>query len=416
MNDRGFDLERRVGELEATSRHHELAPTDRIAERSYFAPPPRGHLPVLGSNEVLAFGSNNYLGLTTDPRVQNAARQAAATVGTGAGASRTDCGDTIVHHDLERLLAEVKEADRGLVCASKYGALLDTIATLEPDVAFADERSSRAVFDSCQLADVDVVTYAHCDASALETALAARARRSEATDSAPETDSRRWLVVTDTVFERDGTVAPLAALCDVAEKMGALVLVDESHATGLYANGGGVVQSDGVADRIAAQVGTLGAGVASHGGYVIGSTALIDLVTAGGSHFLHATGLSPPAVAAASEALHIARHSDKRDRLWENVSHLRDGLTTMGHSVGGSSHILTVEFEAATTAREVAQELFEADILVRHVHSQPTGSTAPEPTNRLRLTPTAGHDPSDIVTCLEAFQTITEELEGHTEN
>ncbi len=420
MNDRGFDLNARVDQRTSPNGQHEFTPTDRIAERSYFSAPPRGGLPVLEGQELLVFASNNYLGLAADTRVQNAARRAATTVGTGTGGSRIDCGDTVLHHDLERLLAETVETDRALVFPSEQAATVSTMCALEPDVVFADERAPSSVFDGCRLAgadagsesDISVVRYAHRDPADLEAKLNARARdegiletdsesasasESESgTDTDTETES--WLVVTETVCRFDGTVSPLSAICDAAETFGAWVMVDESHATGLYANGGGVVQAEGVADRVDIQLGTLAGTLASQGGYVAGSTALIDLLSE--ERFQRTAGLNPPAVAAASEALHLARHSDRRDQLWENVAHLRDGLETMGYTVAGRSQICAIDVGDTATADTVARSLRERGIVVQQ-------SRQPADAGGLRLTPIASHTSTDIVACLEAVQELT---------
>lgn len=340
--DRGFDLEARLGSLEERAQKRTLSPVDRVAERGYFADAAGGDLPVLDTDEALVFSSNNYLGLTDDQRVQDAARQAAATVGTGAGASRIITGDTMVHHDLERLLAETKGTERALAFSSGYAANVGTITALEPDVIFSDERNHASLIDGCRLADCETIVYDHCDPASLRDALESRAAVADSTNADAGTEDESWLIVTDTVFSVDGTVAPLSAICDLAEEFGAWVMVDEAHATGLYADGGGVVQAEGLEDRVHIQMGTLSKALASQGGYVAGSDALIESLLNEARSFAFSTGLAPTAAAAASEALHLARHSEAREQLWENVAHLRDGLETMGFSIPGESQILPV--------------------------------------------------------------------------
>ncbi|MFC6764811.1 aminotransferase class I/II-fold pyridoxal phosphate-dependent enzyme, partial [Natrinema soli] len=273
MADRGFDLEDRLETLETNDLKRALSPVDRVAERGYFAQPSGGELPVLEADEALVFASNNYLGLTDDQRVQNAARQAAATVGTGAGASRLVTGDTMVHRDLERLLAETKGTDRALAFSSGYAANVGTITALEPDVVFSDELNHASIIDACRLTDAETVVYDHCDAESLRSMLEERADRAIRDGREPADES--WLIVTDSVFSMDGTIAPLQAICDAAEAFGAWVMVDEAHATGLYADGGGVVQAEGLEDRVQVQMGTLSKALASQGGYVAGSAELI---------------------------------------------------------------------------------------------------------------------------------------------
>ncbi|WP_226006981.1 aminotransferase class I/II-fold pyridoxal phosphate-dependent enzyme [Natrinema salinisoli] len=404
MADRGFDLEDRLETLEETDLKRALSPVDRVAERGYFGEPSGGDLPVLETAEALVFASNNYLGLTDDQRVQDAARQAAATVGTGAGASRLVTGDTMVHRDLERVLAEVKGTERALAFSSGYAANVGTIAALEPDVIFSDELNHASIIDGCRLAGAETVVYDHCDAASLRSKLEERARTATRDGRDPADES--WLIVTDSVFSMDGTVAPLEAICDAAEAFGAWVMVDEAHATGLYANGGGVVQAEGLEDRIQIQMGTLSKALASQGGYVAGSADLIECLVNDARSFVFSTGLAPPAAAAASEALHVARHSGARDHLWENVAHLRDGLESMGFEVLGESQILPVLVGDRTDAIDLAEGIRERDVVAPAIRPP----TVPEGTSRIRVAPMATHDRDDIITCLEAFRAAGEEV------
>ncbi|TYT62823.1 aminotransferase class I/II-fold pyridoxal phosphate-dependent enzyme [Natrialba swarupiae] len=408
MEDRGFDLEDRLADLGEKRR---LSPADRVAERGYFAEPTGGELPVLESAEALVFGSNNYLGLTDDQRVQDAARQAAATVGTGAGASRHVTGDTMVHRDVERLLAEANGCERALAFPSGYAANVGTITALEPDVVFADESNHASLVDGCRLAGCETIVYDHCDVDDLRSKLVERVEQPDGvvTDGGDES----WLILTDSVFAADGSVAPLETISDLATEFGAWVMVDEAHATGLYVDGGGIVQAEGLEDQVHVQMGVLSAALASQGGYIAGSDALIEYVLARARPFVHSTGLAPPAAAAASEALHLARHSDARERLWENVSHLRDGLETMGFSVSGESQILPVTLADHEDAHALVRELTEHGIVVPPVVRPPTGPTTADRADAqsvVRLVPMATHDRDDIVACLETLQDASERV------
>lgn len=398
MEDRGFDLDDRLSALEDADRRQTLSPADRVAERGYFAAPSGGELPVLDSEEALVFASNNYLGLTADQRVQNAARQAAATVGTGSGGSRCVAGDTLVHHDLERLLAETTRTRRTLAFSSGYAATLGTLTALEPDAIFVDEYSRASTLDGCRLTDAEVVRYDHCSVPDLRSQLAARAERTGA-------DDESWLVVTDSVFPTDGTVAPLSAICDAVEEFGAWILADETHAVGLYVGGGGIVQAEGLEDRVHVQLGSFANALASQGGYVAGSDALIECLIAEAHPFVYSAGLAPPAAAAASEALHISRHGDPRERLWENVSHLRDGLQSTGFDVLGDSHVLPVFVGDREDALAFAAGLRERNVIAPVV----TPPNVPDGSSRLRLAPMATHREADVMACLEACQVVAEE-------
>jgi 8-amino-7-oxononanoate synthase len=398
MEDRGFEIDERVGAGHDHDLYRDMTPTDRVAERAYFAPDPGGDLPVLDSEEHLVFASNNYLGLTQDDRVQDAARQAAAVVGSGAGASRLDTGDTMVHRDLERQLAEVKGTDRALAFSSGYAANVGTITALDADVVFSDARNHASIVDGCRLADSEVVVYDHRDAADLWYAMR---DRDEAVDGDEE-----WLVVTDTVFGMDGDVAPLEAICSAAEEFGAWVMVDEAHATGLYCDGGGVVQAEGCEDRVHVQMGTLSKALASQGGYVAGSDALVELLVNEARSFGSSTGLAPPAAAAASEALHVSRHGDVRERLWQHVRILRNGLEEIGYEVLGETQILPVLVGDREDAEDLAAGVRERGVVAPAIRPP----AVPEGESRIRLSPMASHSESDVEQCLDAFAAAGEEV------
>jgi 8-amino-7-oxononanoate synthase len=386
-SDHGFDVAQRVMRIREADLYRDLQPADSVDASAYFAPDPGSDLPVLNGERDLVFASNNYLGLTQDDRVQDAAAQAAATVGTGAGASRLDTGDTLAHRDLEARLAETKGTERALAFCSGYGANVGTIAALDPDVVFSDELNHASIADGCRLSGAEIVRYDHCDADDLRAKMAG-------CDVAGS-----WLVVTDSVFSMDGTVAPLAELCGAADRHGAWVMVNESHAIGLYDDGGGIVQREGVSERVDVQAGALSKALASQGGYVAGSDALVELLVNDARSFVFSTGLTPTAAAAASEALHIARHGAVRSRLWENVAHLREGLTDVGFDVRGDSQILPVMVGDRSDALALADAVRDRGVLAAAIRPP----TVPDGTSRVRVAPMATHDRLDIEDCILAF-------------
>ncbi|WP_440989130.1 aminotransferase class I/II-fold pyridoxal phosphate-dependent enzyme [Haloarchaeobius baliensis] len=401
MTERGFDLANRVAARHDADLYRDVAPVDRVAERSYFAPDPGRDLPVLDGEEHLVFAANNYLGLTQHERVQEAAAQAADVVGTGAGASRLVTGDTLVHRDLERRLAEVKGTERALAFSSGYAANVGTIAALSPDVVYSDEFNHASIVDGCRLSGADVVVYDHRDADDL------RERMAERSGSAPDAAAdESWLVVTDSVFSMDGTVAPLAELCEAAEAFGAWLMVDEAHATGLHVDGGGIVQREGLEERVHVQMGTLSKALASQGGYLAGSEALIEHLVNEARSFVFSTGLAPPAAAAASEALHLARHGECRDRLWSNVGQLRNGLESVGYEVWGETQVLPIVVGDRTDALALERAVRKRGIVAPAIRPP----TVPEGTSRIRVAPMATHSRSDVEHCIEAFRAAGEEV------
>jgi len=400
VTDRGFDPGQRVRAREHDDLRRDRQPVDRVGERGRFGPDPGGEPPEFGEEE-LVFAANNYLGLTDDERVQAAAARAAREVGTGAGASRLVTGDTAVHRELERAIADAKGTERALTFSSGYAASLGTITALSPDAVFSDRLNHACIVDACRLSGAEVTIYDHVDADDLAEQLAARA---EACDPDRE---ESWLVVTDSVFSMDGTVAPLERICDLAEEYGAWVMVDEAHATGLYEDGGGIVQREGLADRVQVQMGTLSKALASQGGYVAGSTDLIELLVNAARSFVFSTGLNPPAAAAAREALEIAREGERRRELWDNVATLRDGLEELGYEVRGDTQILPVVVGDRRAAIELAEAVRERGVVAPAIRPP----TVPEGTSRIRVAPIATHDREDVRACLSAFRAARENLE-----
>ncbi|ELZ11531.1 8-amino-7-oxononanoate synthase [Halovivax asiaticus JCM 14624] len=388
--DRGFDLDRRLREREQATLRRHLDPAATVDARTRFAEDPRGEAPTFGAKR-LVFASNNYLGLATDDRVRRAAERG-ASVGTGAGASRLITGDTGHHRALERDLAACKATERALVFSSGYAANVGTIAALAPDVIFSDELNHASIIDGCRLAGAETVVYDHRDPDDLRDRMAARERAGG--------DDEAWLVVTDTVFSMDGDVAPLEDLCTVADAFGAWVMVDEAHATGVFGDGGGIVQREGLADRVDVQLGTLSKALASQGGYVAGDEALVEYLSNVARSFVFSTGLAPPAAAAAREALRIAREGERTATLWEHVETLRRGLESMGYEVRGETQILPVVVGDRHDALALSERLRERGIVATAIRPP----TVPDGTSRIRVTPMATHTDTEIQTCLNAFE------------
>lgn len=387
----GFDLDDRLAAREERGLRRDLAPTERVAARSRVSPDPGGEPPTFDDPERLLFATNDYLGLASDERVQRAATEAAKTVGTGAGASRLVTGDTPVHRALERDLAAAKGTDRALVFSSGYAANVGAITALAPDVILSDESNHASIVDGCRLVSAETVVYDHCDVDALGAALADRSRA---------TDDETRLVVTDSVFSMDGDIAPLAAICDIAERHDAWVMVDEAHATGLYDGAGGIVQREGLGERVQVQLGTLSKALGSQGGYVAGSDALIEHLLNAARSFVFSTGLAPPAAGAAREALAIASESERRHRLWNAVDRLREGLEAMGYTVLGETQILPVLVGERAGAMALADRLVDHGVIAPAIRPP----TVPTGTSRIRVAPMATHTDAELERCLRAFR------------
>ena len=390
--DHGFDPETRLAERERAGLRRSLDPVDAVAARARTADDPGGDPPAFGDERVV-LAANNYLGLAGDERVADAAARAAREVGTGAGASRLVVGDTPVHRSLERRLAAEKGTERALAFSSGYAANVGTITALSPNVIFSDELNHASIVDGARLSGADVEVYDHCDVDDLVAAMTRRA----AGAADPE---ESWLVVTDSVFSMDGDVAPLSAVCDVVERFGAWLLVDEAHATGVY--DGGVVGERGLTGRVDVQLGTLSKALGAQGGFVAGAEPLVEHLLNAARSFVFSTGLAPPAAAAAERALELA--PDRREPLWANVDRLRDGLEALGYDVWGDTHVLPVVVGDRAEALALDERLREAGVVAPAIRPP----TVPEGTSRIRLAPQATHTDADIDRCLAAFEAAAE--------
>ncbi|HTI52558.1 MAG TPA: 8-amino-7-oxononanoate synthase, partial [Planctomycetaceae bacterium] len=249
------------------------------------------------------FAANDYLDLARDPRVIAAGERALQESGAGAGASALVCGRTAWHGALEERLAQFEEQPSALLFPSGYAANVGTICALvgANDVVFSDRLNHASLVDGCRLSGAKIRVYRHDDLDALERALQ------------NETGTGRRLIVTDGLFSMDGDLAPLPDLCRLAERFGAMLLVDEAHGTGVFGAGGrGVAEHHGVEARVTVRVGTLSKGIGSLGGFVAGSQPLIDWLWNRARTQIYSTALPPAACAAAAAAVDIIATEPQR--------------------------------------------------------------------------------------------------------
>ena len=353
---------------------------------------------VVGGHRVLSLCSNNYLGLANHPEVVEAAVAATRAVGVGAGASRLISGSMRLHHQLEERLAAFKRANACLLFTSGYHANLGVITALvgPRDAVFSDALNHASLIDGCRLSRAAVHVYPHVDMAALEAQLRA-------------TPARRRLIVTDSIFSMDGDAAPLAAICDLAERYDTMVMVDEAHATGVLGpRGAGLVDALGLHERVTVQMGTLGKALGTFGAYVAGSRALIDLLVNTARTAIFTTALPPAVAAAADAALTIVeREPERRAALRRNAAHLRAGLLALGFEVPGEadSHILPVMVGDAESTMALSSALLERGVFAHGIRPP----TVPEGTARLRATVMATHSEAELDAALTAFAALAPE-------
>jgi 8-amino-7-oxononanoate synthase len=342
---------------------------------------------------VLQFASNNYLGLAGDPRLGEAAQAAIARWGTGATGSRLLSGERLIHRELEKGLTDWKGTEDCLLFSSGYLANLGTIQALvsSKDLVLLDQYNHSSLRNGAELSGATQHFFAHNDMAALE-ALLEKERKLY----------RRCLICVDSIFSMDGDIAPLPKLLELAEQFECMVLVDEAHGTGvLGATGAGAVEHFAIKVPIV-EMGTLSKALGSLGGYVCGSSTLIEYLRNRARTWIYTTGLSPADVAAALEAVHIAQvEPERRVKLWENIAQLSQGLGHIGLSAFPSdSAILCVQVGSIAETCQFAVKLFEKGFYAPAIRP-PT-----VPTSRIRFCVMATHTAEMIAGLIEACQEI----------
>jgi glycine C-acetyltransferase len=342
-------------------------------------------LPVaeFDGRRVINLCSNNYLGLTTHPKLREAARQALDRYGVGSGAVRTIAGTMKIHMALEEKIAAFKNVEACVVFQSGFAANAGTVSAVltKDDTIVSDELNHASIIDGCRLSRAAIQVFPHKDVAGAAKALAA-------------TTGRR-LLITDGVFSMDGDIAPLPGLVELAEKHGAIMMVDDAHASGVLGrNGRGTIDHYGLHGRVPIQVGTLSKAIGVLGGYVCGSRDLIDYLYHRARPFLFSTS-HPPAVAAACLAAFevLEQEPGLVDHLWENTRLFKKGLTELGFNTGLSeTPIIPIMVGDAGQAFQFSRELFDAGVFAMGIGFP----TVPVGKARIRTIVTATHTKADL--------------------
>jgi 8-amino-7-oxononanoate synthase len=281
-----------------------------------------------GDREILMFGSNNYLGLTGHPRVVGAARDALDRYGTSCTGSRLANGTLGLHRELEEALAAFFGKERALVFTTGYQANIGSISALagHNDVVIADRRDHASIIDGARLGRGVVTRYRHNDLDHLEQILASHAGK------------RACLIVVDGVFSMEGDLAPLREICDLKNRFGARLIVDDAHGIGVLGKAGrGTCEHLGVLDDVDLVIGTFSKSLASIGGFVVGPATVVDYISHKANAMVFSASASPACAAAAMAALQvIVEEPERRTELRASVARLRDGLRSMNLEVGDS--------------------------------------------------------------------------------
>nr|WP_282440766.1 glycine C-acetyltransferase [Bacillus velezensis] len=354
---------------------------------------------VKGEN-VIQLSSNNYLGLTSHPRLVEAAKRAAEEFGAGTGSVRTIAGTFTMHNELEKKLANFKKTEAALVFQSGFTTnqgVLSSILTKE-DIVISDELNHASIIDGIRLTKADKKVYRHVDMDDLERVLK------------KSMNYRMRLIVTDGVFSMDGNIAPLPDIVKLAEAYDAFVMVDDAHASGVLGkNGRGTVNHFGLDGRVHIQVGTLSKAIGVLGGYAAGSQVLIDYLRHKGRPFLFSTSHPPAVTAACIEAIDVLlEEPEHMEKLWENTAYFKDKLVQMGLTLTKSE---TPIVPILIGEEEKAQALSDL-LLTRCVFAQSiVYPTVAQGKARIRTIITAEHTKEELDRALEVIRSAAKELQ-----
>ena len=356
---------------------------------------------VFDGKRVINLASNNYLGLTTHPKLSEAAIAATKKYGVGSGAVRTVSGTMSIHMELEEKIARFKKTEACVVFQSGFAANAGTVSAIlgKEDFIISDELNHASIIDGARLSRAKIKVFRHKDTAHAEELLK---------EVAGEPGHK--LIITDGVFSMDGDVGPLPALCDLAEKYGAIMMVDDAHASGVLGkNGRGTPDHFNVHGRVDVQVGTLSKAIGALGGYVCGSKELIDFLYHRARPFLFSTS-HPPSVAATCIAAFdvLEQEPELMDKLWANTRFFKKELGLLGFNIGGSitpaseTPITPIIVGEGRLAMEFSRELFNEGVFTPGI----AFPTVAEGKARLRTIMTATHTHDQLTKALEILKKV----------
>ena len=345
---------------------------------------------------VINLASNNYLGLTNHPRLREAAIDAIRKYGVGSGAVRTIAGTMRIHLELEEKIARFKNVEACVVFQSGFTANAGTVSSIlgKGDFILSDELNHASIIDGARLSGAKIKVFRHKDVAHAEELL-----------QEIENEPGHKLVITDGVFSMDGDIGPVDRLAALAEKYGAIMMVDDAHASGVLGrNGRGTVDHFGCHGRVDLQVGTLSKAIGSLGGYVCGSRDLIDYLYHRARPFLFSTSHPPSVAASCIAAFDLLEEEPERiERLWENTRYFKEQLGAAGFDIGGvttpasETPITPIILGDGKKTMEFSRALFDAGLMATGI----AFPTVPEGKARIRTIMTSEHTREQIDASLE---------------
>ena len=356
--------------------------------------------------EVINLASNNYLGLCDHPKLREAAIAATQKYGVGSGAVRTIAGTMKIHMELEEKIAAFKGVEACVVFQSGFTANAGTVSSIlgKEDFILSDELNHASIIDGARLSRAKIKVFRHKDVEHAEELL-----------KEVQNEPGRKLVITDGVFSMDGDIGPVKALCDLCDRYGAIMMVDDAHASGVLGrNGRGSVDHFGCTQRVDVQVGTLSKAIGSLGGYVCGSRDLIDYLYHRARPFLFSTSHPPSVAASCMAAFDILESEPERiERLWSNTRYFQEQLTSAGFNIGGvntpksETPITPVIVGDGRKTMEFSKALFEQGLMATGI----AFPTVPEGKARVRCIMTSEHTRAQIDQALEVLTSTAKRME-----
>jgi glycine C-acetyltransferase len=351
--------------------------------------------------KVINLASNNYLGLTTHPKLREAALEATRKYGVGSGAVRTIAGTMKIHMELEEKIARFKNVEACVVFQSGFAANAGTVSAIlgKEDFIISDALNHASIIDGARLSRAKILVFRHKDIAHAEEQLASI-----------RNEPGKKLLISDGVFSMDGDIGPLPALCDLAEKYGAIMMVDDAHASGVLGrNGRGTIDHFQQHGRVDIQVGTLSKAIGALGGYVCGTRDLIDYLYHRARPVLFSTSHPPSVAATCIAAFDVLEQEPERiDKLWENTRYWKKELGLLGFDIGGQSTpasetpITPIIVGDGGRTMEFSRELFKEGVLGTGIGFP----TVPEGKARIRTIMTATHTKEELQQALEVLKSV----------
>ena len=365
----------------------------------------QGPVCTYDGKKVINLASNNYLGLCDHPKLREAAIAATEKYGVGSGAVRTIAGTMRIHMELEEKIAAFKGVEACVVFQSGFTANAGTVSSIlgKEDFILSDELNHASIIDGARLSRAKIKVFRHKDVAHAEELL-----------KEVQNEPGRKLLITDGVFSMDGDIGPVDKLCDIADKYGAIMMVDDAHASGVLGrNGRGSVDHFHCTQRVDVQVGTLSKAIGALGGYVCGSRDLIDYLYHRARPFLFSTSHPPSVAATCIAAFDLLESEPERiERLWSNTAYFKQQLADAGFDVGGKTTpksetpITPIIIGDGRQTMEFSKALFDAGLMATGI----AFPTVPEGKARIRTIMTSEHTRQQIDQSLEILTTVARKM------